>query len=269
MKTLTLGLLALALPAAAAVPISTRDLLARAGRTANEFWKQLQSVDCVETVEQTRLNRQGKVVYKQQSAFDYLVMVEFTPDDLLLDESRAAIDQPKPADKKKKSDKPEENNKVALVVTNGFPAFELIFHPLFQHSFEYSEPDLVLVDGKPQLLVRFRHVHGSRSPSVLKVKSREYPVEWEGSAWLNPETYEIVRISASVSNSMEEVGLTNLTADVRYAPVQFKEDPQVHLLPASATVEVETTHQHWRNTHTFAQYRRFSVDVKTEMGTPQ
>ena len=68
---------------------------------------------------------------------------------------------------------------------------------------------------------------------------------------------------------MAEIGLTNLTADVRYAPIQFKEESEVHLLPESATVEVETTHQHWRNTHTFAQYRRFSVDVKTEMGTPQ
>ncbi len=269
MKTLTLALLALALPAGAAVPLSTRDLLVRAGRSSEEFWKQLQAVNCVETVEQTRLSRQGKVVYKQQSVFDYLVMIQFTPDDLVLDESRAVI--PQPEQKKKKAEKPEEADKakVALVVTNGFPAFELIFHPMYQSSFEYSEPEMVLVDGKPQLLVHFRHVHGLRSPSVLKVKSREYPVEWEGSAWLNPETYEMTRISASVQNSLAEVGLTNLTADVRYAPIKFSEDPQVHLLPASATVELETTHQHWRNTHTFSQYRHFSVDVKTEMGAPQ
>ncbi len=266
MKTLTLALLALALPAGAAVPLSTHDLLVRAGRSSEEFWKQLQAVNCVETVEQTRLSRQGKVVYKQQSVFDYLVMIQFTPDDLVLDESRAVI--PQPAAKKKKTDKADEA-KVALVVTNGFPAFELIFHPLYQSSFEYSAPELVLVDGKPLLLVHFRPVHGLRSPTVLKVKSREYPVEWEGSAWLNPDTYEMTRISASVQNSMSEVGLTNLTADVRYAPIQFSEDPQVHLLPASATVEVETTHQHWRNTHTFSQYRHFSVDVKTEMGAPQ
>lgn len=263
MKTFILGLLAFTLPAAAAVPITTHDLLVRAGRSAEEFWKQLQAVNCVETVEQARLSRQGKVVYTQQSVFDYLVMIQFTPDDLLFDESRAVI--PQPEKKKKKTDE----GKVALAVTNGFPAFELIFHPLYQSSYEYSAPELVLVDGKPLLLVRFRHVAGSRSPSVLKLKSREYPVEWEGSAWLNPDTYEISRISASLQSSMAEIGLTTLTADVRYGPIQFKEDPSVHLLPESATVEVETTHQHWRNTHTFAKYRHFSVDVKTEMGTPQ
>ena len=263
MKTLMLGLLVLTLPAGASASVTTHDLLVKAGRSAEEFWKQIQSVNCVETVDQSRLSRQGKVVYTQQSVFDYLVMVQFTPDDLLLDESRALIPQP---EKKKKK---VEEGKVALAVTNGFPAFELIFHPLYQSSFEYSEPETVLVEGKPMLLVHFRPVAGARSPSVLKLKSREYPVEWEGSAWLYPETYEISRIQASVQGSMAEIGLTTLTADVRYAPIQFKEEIQVHVLPESATVEVETTHQHWRNTHTFAQYRHFSVDVKTEMGTPK
>jgi hypothetical protein len=264
MKTLMIALLAFALPAGAGSPYTTHDLLLRAGRSAEEFWKQLQAVNCVETVEQARLSRQGKIVYRQQSVFDYLVMIQFTPDDLLLDESRAVI--PQPPEKKKKA---ADEATAALVVTNGFPAFELIFHPLYQNSFEYSQPEQVLADGKPLLLVRFRHVRGSRSPSVLKLKSREYPVEWEGSAWLNPDTYEITRIFASVQGSLAEIGLNTLTADVRYAPIHFKEDPQAHLLPESATVEVETAHQHWKNTHTFAQYRHFSVDVKTEMGTPQ
>jgi len=263
MNTLLITVLAFVAPATPSIPPTTHDLLTRAGHSADEFWKQIQSVNCVETVEQARLSRQGKVVYKQQSVFDYLVMIEFTPDDLVLDESRAVI--PQPPEKKKKADEA----KVALAVTNGFPAFELIFHPLYQHSFEYSPPERVLADGKPALLVHFRHVHGTRSPSVLKLKSREYPIEWEGTAWLDPDTYEVTRISASVLNSLAEIGLNTLKADVRYAPVQFKEESTAHLLPASASIEVETAHQHWRNTHTFAQYRHFSVDVKTEMGAPQ
>ncbi len=262
MKTLILCLLGLVFPAVAATPATTHDVLLRAGRSSEAFWKEIQAVNCVETVDQSRLSQQGKVVYKQQSVFDYLVMIQFTPDDLLLDESRAAIPQPE----KKKN---VEQAKMALAVTNGFPAFELIFHPLYQNAFEYSAPEMVQADGKPMLLVHFRHVAGSRSPTVLKLKSREYPVAWEGSAYLNPETYEVSRITASVEGSMAEIGLTTLTADVRYAPVQFKDAAQAHVLPASATIEIETAHQHWRNTHTFAQYRHFSVDVKTEMGTPQ
>lgn len=262
MKLLTIGFLALALPAVAAVPVTTQELLLRVGKSTESFWKKLQAVTCVETVEQTRLSRDGKVAYRQQTVFDYLTVIQVTTDDLVFDESRELV---RPPDIKKKAD----DSQVALLITNGFPAFEFIFHPLYQGSFEYSAPESVEVEGKSLLLVRFRHIRGARSPSVLKLKTRAYPLEWQGSAWLDPETCEIVRISASLLDSMADIGLTTLTADVRYALVRFSDDPRSHLLPSVARIEAETLHQHWRNTHTFAKYRQFTVDVKTEMEAPK
>jgi hypothetical protein len=44
MRLLTIGFLALALPAAAAVPVTTQDLLLRVGRSTERFWKKLQAV---------------------------------------------------------------------------------------------------------------------------------------------------------------------------------------------------------------------------------
>jgi hypothetical protein len=259
---LTIGFLALALPAAAAVPVTTQDLLLRVGRSTESFWKKLQAVTCVETVEQTKLGLDGKVVYRQQTVFDYLTVIQVTVDDLMFDESREMVSPPN-------TKKTAEDSNVALLITNGFPAFEFIFHPLYQGSFEYSAPESVEVEGRRLMLVRFRHIRGARSPSVLKLKSRAYPLEWQGSAWLNPETFEIERISASLLDSMADIGLTALTADVRYALVRFSDDPRSHLLPAVARIEAETLHQHWRNTHTFAKYRQFTVDVKTEMEAPR
>jgi len=262
MMPITLALMALALPPAASTPIAAQDLLLRVGRTTDVFGKTLQAVSCVETVLQTKLGKDGKVVYRQQSVFDYLTVIQLTPDDVVIDESRALIGTP---ETKSKTD----DNKVSLMITNGFPAFEFIFHPLYQNSFEYSTPELVEVESKRMLFVRFRQIHGARSPSVLKLKSRAYPLEWEGSAWLDPQTYGIVRISAALEGSLVEIGLNALTADVRYAPVHFSDDTRLHLLPAVATIEAETPHQHWRNTHTFTKYRQFTVDVKTEMGAPK
>jgi hypothetical protein len=262
MRLLTIGFLALALPAAAAVPVTTQDLLLRVGRSTESFWKKLQAVTCVETVEQTKLGLDGKVVYRQQTVFDYLTVIQVTVDDLMFDESREMVSPPN-------TKKTAEDSNVALLITNGFPAFEFIFHPLYQGSFEYSAPESVEVEGRRLMLVRFRHIRGARSPSVLKLKSRAYPLEWQGSAWLNPETFEIERISASLLDSMADIGLTALTADVRYALVRFSDDPRSHLLPAVARIEAETLHQHWRNTHTFAKYRQFTVDVKTEMEAPR
>jgi hypothetical protein len=49
----------------------------------------------------------------------------------------------------------------------------------------------------------------------------------------------------------------------RYATVDFQGSQGPYWLPASAVIEVETPHQHWRNPYTFSRYKRFSVDVKS------
>jgi hypothetical protein len=101
---------------------------------------------------------------------------------------------------------------------------------------------------------------------VLRLRQREYPVEWQGTAWIEPASGSVVRVTAGLMESMEDMGLKSLSADVRYAPFEFTGEPGNHWLPATAAIEVETPHQRWRNTHTFSNYKHFSVDVKTEVG---
>ena len=251
---LILFLLPILSAAAADAPIPNSDLLRRTGKTVEKFWDQLQAVDCIETVDQQKLAGNGKLIFRQKTDFDYIAILQLTGNDLIVDESRTLVKQP------------EHENKVPLLITNGFSTFELIFHPFYQGVFDFSTPEAVQVDGRALLLVRFRHVQGARSPSVLRLKRREYTLEWQGSAWIEPESGAIVRVSANVGSSMEDVGLKSLTADVRYAPIDFKGDPAGHWLPSSATIELETPHQRWRNTHTFDSYKLFSVDVKSEVG---
>jgi hypothetical protein len=35
-------------------------------------------------------------------------------------------------------------------------------------------------------------------------------------------------------------------------------------MPVSATIDVETPRQHWRNVHRFTQYKRFSATIHVE-----
>jgi hypothetical protein len=255
-KRVFAGLIFLSMAGRSAAPADPDDLLQRTGRAVEQFWNQISAVNCVETVDQARLGDNGKIVYRQDAAFDYLLVLQLSGDELVVDESRVAL---------KKS--PGKN--APLLITNGFSTFQFIFHPYFQGSFEYSDPEPVAEAGKALVQVRFRQVRGARSPSVLRVRAREYPVEWQGTAWIDPQSGTIVRIAAGLASSMEDVGLKSLNADVRYAPMQFKEDPAPHWLPATATIEAETLRQHWRNVHTFSKYRHFSVDTKTTMEAPK
>jgi hypothetical protein len=244
------------LPAAGAdLPVPNGDLLRLAAKSVASFWDELQAVNCVETVEQQKLNPNGKSMFRQQTDFDYLAILQLTGNDLIVDESRTMVRAP------------EHENKLPLLITNGFSTFELIFHPFYRGAYEFSAAEAVQVEGSPLLQIAFRHVHGARSPSVIKLRAREYPVEWQGTAWIDPASGAVVRVSAALMGSMEDIGLKSLTADVRYARVDFKGEQGAHWLPATAVIEVETPHQRWRNTHTFSQYRQFSVDVKTEVGS--
>jgi hypothetical protein len=252
MKRLLL-LLAILPACAADLPTTGRALLSRTAKSVENFWDEIQAVNCVETVDQQKFAANGKSVFRQQTDFDYLAILQLTANDLIVDESRTMVRAPK------------SDNKLPMLITNGFSTFALIFHPFYQGAYEFSPPEAVQVEGKDLLKITFRHVHGARSPSVLKLRQREYPVEWQGTAWIEPASGAVVHITAGLMESMEDMGLKSMTADVRYTHFDFKGQGD-HWLPATAVIEVETPHQRWRNTHTFANYKRFSVDVKSEVG---
>lgn len=240
-----------------ATPVATQELLRLTGNALQGFWDQLSNVNCVESVQQSKLGPNGKPIYKQDSSFDYLVALQLTGSDILMEESRVPIV------------KAGESKTVPLLLTNGFSTLAFIFHPVYQAAFEYSAASPVEVDGKSLLEVHFRHVPGARSPSVLKLKTRDYPLDWQGTAWIEPASGAVVRISAALMPGMEDLGLKTLAADVRYSRVRFKDQTGTYWLPETATIEVETARQHWRNVHSFDKYRVFAVDVNTRTEAPK
>jgi hypothetical protein len=66
---------------------------------------------------------------------------------------------------------------------------------------------------------------------------------------------------------MEDVGLKALRSEITYAPVTFHDPPATFWFPSQATVEVETQRQHWRNTHSFADYKRFAVSTQEQVAS--
>ena len=256
MKALTLAIF-LCCIADGATPISTQELLHLTGHALQEFWEQFSNVDCVENVQQTKLGPNGKAAYKQDSSFDYLISLQLTGRDILVEESRVPIG------------KHEQHSTVPLLLTNGFSTLVFIFHPAFQSSFEFSAATPVEFEGRSLVEVTFRHSPGGRSPSVLKLTNRDYPLDWQGTAWIDPSTGAIARISTSLMPGMEDLGLKTLAADVRYARVNFKDQLEAYWLPETATIEVETARQHWRNVHTFDKYRVFAVDATSKTEVPK
>lgn len=241
-------LLFLALSAPAADTITT-DILGKARNQVENFLKLFSEVRCTEEVAQTKLAKNGKVEHQEKSIYDYLVIAQEAGPELNLQESR--LEQRGAAKK----------TNVPMLVTNGFATLLLVFHPSYKDSFDFSTPELEVVNGQTLAKVKFRHRQNKPSTTELVLRGREYPLDLTGTAWIDPESGSVVRIEAELAQSMDDIGLRMLRTDVEYAPVTLHGVDGSLRLPAEAEVEVETARQHWRNIHRFSGYQHFSVDV--------
>ena len=228
-------------------------ILGRTGKQVAQFLEQFSEVKCTEQVQQLRLTKHGKVEYQEVSTFDYLVIAQNSGDDVDLQESRLELN---PAEHKKNT---------PLLVTNGFATLELIFHPSYQHSFTFTNIGTELVDGKQLMKIDFQHVKGGKSPTALLLRGREFPLELMGTAWIEPDTGIIHRLSATLAEPMTDLGLKTLNTDVHYSAIKFGNAPETYWFPTDATIEVETPRQHWRNLHHFSKYQQFNVSTQESL----
>lgn len=238
----------------AAPDVALDRLLDRTGSSVAGMLEQLADVKCTERVRQTKFALSGKPEYQEDSTFDYLVMFQHSGGDVSLVESRRG------------GSEPAHRRNVPLLVTNGFATLLLVFHPLYRSSYDFQSLGDQVVDGRRYLRLGFRHIKGTRTTAVLILRDREYPLDFQGTAWIEPETGQVRRIAVELEESMEDLGMKSLRSEVQYQPFRFTGLAEPYWLPSQATVDVETPRQHWRNVHQFTAYMRFSTSTDEHVG---
>ena len=232
------------------------DLLQRASKQTTEFLDQFSDVKCTEQVRQEKLGKDDKVALKEESTYDYLIILGNEGGELTLSESRLPVHEAK-----------KDRKNTSMLLSNGFATLFLVFHPLYVEAFKFSLTGEEEVGGRILEKVNFQHIPGMKSPAALALRGREYPLELQGTAWIEPETGAIARIEAGIGDSLQDVGMKSLSSDIQFAPLTFKDAKQAYWFPTEARVEVETPRQHWRNLHQFTQYKKFSVSTEEQVAT--
>jgi hypothetical protein len=253
--TTVLVLLAVAAVSSQAAPSPLDDMIGRTNDQVSKFVEQFSDVKCTEHVTQEKFKADGKVELKEESTYDYLVILTNTGGEISLDESRLALHEAKK----------EQKKNLSMLVSNGFATLFLVFHPFYSSGFQFSDLGEDSLDGHKFHKVQFKHIPGMRSPAALALRGREYPLDLAGVAWIDPETGVIAKIEAGLENNMEDIGLKSMRSQVEFSPVPFKGAKDVYWFPSRASVEVETPRQHWRNTHNFTDYKRFSVSTEEKV----
>lgn len=247
-------------PSPTAAGLTLNERLSALGDEVEEFWREVASVSCVETVLQTKLDPdRNKTVNQREAVYDYVVFLQLMGNELAVEESRELREESKAKRVRRPSHRP-------LLITNGFALSVLIFHPHFQPSYVFQELPPQQWNGQTYQLIDFEHVRGAVSPTALQLKDALYPIEWSGQAWIDPQSGQIARLQAGLKKPIEEIGLQRVSVEVEYAP---QGADLVSWMPSVATIEAATEHQLWRNRHEFGEYRKFQVDTSFEIAAPE
>jgi hypothetical protein len=238
-------------PNAAAI-VPGMEPLVQARKNVGLFFEQSTNVVCAESVMQTIVGKNGKPAYGEESKYDYQLQAISAGDSLKLQESR---------DVRKQAFRDAART---LLITKGFATLLLIVHPKYESSYEF-EPAGVENDGTATLAkYNFKPVPGASSPAALQLRGKNYPLPLSGSVWIDEATGAITRLTAAVDSSLSDLGLREMQSDIHYALVQFHDPDEAYWMPVSATIDLETPRQHWRNVHRFTAYRRFRASIEIE-----
>jgi hypothetical protein len=230
--------------------MALNDILANTGKSVGAFFSQFESVTCVEKVTQEKIGKEGKAEYAQKSTFDYLVFLNLERDGLQVDESR--LQQGKKGNVKN----------IPLLITSGLPTLLLVFHPYYQESFRYQLEGNELANGGRLEKIQFQHVPGTKSTTALRLRGKDYPLDIQGIAWIDPETGVIRRITARLITPVSDLNVQALEMEVRYEAHKFSPGEGVYWLPSTATIGIQSERQIWRNTHQYSNYKRFTVNAE-------
>jgi hypothetical protein len=230
------------------------DLLERTAGQTSVFLDQFSDVKCTEQVRQEKLGKDDKVELKEDSAYDYLVILANNGGELSLSESRLPLHEAK-----------KDRKNTSMLISNGFATLFLVFHPLYAEAFKFRLAGQEVIAGRTFEKISFQHIPGMKTPAALALRGREYPLELAGIAWIDPDTGSIVKIQAGIADTLQDVGLKTLTSEIVFAPLTFADSKQPYWFPTQARVEVETPRQHWRNLHQFTAYKKFSVNTEEKV----
>jgi hypothetical protein len=94
------------------------------------------------------------------------------------------------------------------------------------------------------------------------------PVALKGRAWIDANTFQVVRLETDLRESHPELRLNSEHLVMEYGPVKFKSRNVELWLPTNADYYAVLRGQRFHRRHGFTDYILFSIDDKQKIGEP-
>jgi hypothetical protein len=239
------------------VSCPTDELLRGVGRSMTEFVNTLERFTATEKLEHFTVQRSGALKGPEIRSFSYVVFVKQSRyGTFLLEEYRNGNADPEAFP--------------AHTATNGSPAMALIFHPIVATGFDFRCEGLGEWQGRQVWQVHF--VQKSDKPIQIRgytVNGKSVGLPLEGRAWIDPGSYQVLRLESELVRPLEEIALTHEHFTIDYKPVQFRSTGQQIWLPQAAEIYVERKGKRSYRRHTFSDFALFNVDAAQTIRPPE
>jgi hypothetical protein len=149
-----------------------------------------------------------------------------------------------------------------FMLTSGYVTQALVFHPLGQPGC------LFRLLGRTQKKPEFLLVAYAQRPEipqlqgVLSVDGASIVLLHQGVAWIDPETYRIMRIWSDLLAPRGDFGLGSHSIETYFQEVRFDSIDHPFWLPRQVEVTVRWGGNIYSNRHRYSDYKVFSVDAQ-------
>jgi len=157
-----------------------------------------------------------------------------------------------------------------FMLTSGFASAALIFHPEYQSQAEFRYLGRQKVGGRFAYLVAYAQ-QPAKALFTGSFKSGDIAVTTfsQGLAWIDSETYQIVRLRTDLLRPVQSLNLQRETTEIAYGEVRFKGNNAGFWVPQQVIVSVDWNGKHLRNEHRYSEFKLFHVDADEKIGKPK
>jgi VWFA-related protein len=226
-------------------------ILKKAGERVQDFFRDFSDTSSKEQVILRRFRPSGLEASDIQS-FNYLILFHQSNGQPLLQEYRTD----------NQNREIDQDGIEGFLITSGYSGLSIIFHPQYHQnsSFRYlgkqtsgSRAHIIVFAQKPETggyLFNYRDTTSGEST----------PLPLQGMVWLDPDTYQILRIRTNLLAEGEQSIISKQTTDIQFGEVQFDGIPQKVWLPREVRVDITSSTKNYLNYHRYSDYKLFSTN---------
>jgi hypothetical protein len=178
--------------------------------------------------------------------FEYLIMAEHQSDgSTVFDESRKDLD---------KSDRAAAPHGI------GFGSLWLMLVPAKQGESSFRYLGTQKVDKRPTFVVGFaQDPKLVKVPGIIQTDKGEVPLLYQGIAWIDQDTYKIVRLRTDLLAPLPKIKLLQATSTVVFNEVEIPKFDALLWLPKTVEITWDLGGNRLGELHRYSRYRLFAA----------